>query len=1664
MVENCMSGYNSCMFAYGQTGSGKTYTMMGEINQVHGELNVDCGITPRIFQHLFMRIKEEEENRKSEGLKYSCKCSFLEIYNEQITDLLEPSHNNLHLREDLKKGVYVENLSDYDVRSADDVLNLLREGAANRKIAATHMNNESSRSHSVFTCIIESHWERDSMNHFRFARLNLVDLAGSERQKISGAEGDRLKEAATINRSLSTLGLVIMSLVDLAQGKQRHVPYRDSRLTFLLQDSLGGNSKTTIIANVSPSVCSAGETLSTLKFAQRAKLIQNNAKVNEDASGVVSVLQQQIQQLKGQLNSLMKHQDTSKYTSNCSHTLYETAWSNDSKRRESMGEVNASDDDIASSLGDGKVKSLNSLLLGALRRENMAEMEIRRLKKELDQTNSLVYLHEEDARRNKMILEIQDKRIKELELCADGLLSADEQLLGENEALKEEMRLLQERVNENPDTTKFELEKMRLIEQLRWDQNFHEQGGRESLLTEVSELRDKLLELLEAEKNCWHQHFTDKYKDNTAKELDECRDMNSRLIWEVDELQRALNKHIEVIQDDEVQTQSTKSRGHENLTSSMKMKSKKTLLLEQLDSLRGENNGLTRMLHQKEKLEPQSGMESENYDERGSLVEWKIQDGEDVGIEALKERLDQMTILEEALLVNNQYLGANASRLTLDHQTESDCDGLQTGTTEPTNDFLKELIAIQSEFRERLRIIEQENTYLRKEITDKDYNMRALSAEWERATLELTGFLVDGSKYLRDASLQIVGISSAFPHVNIWLREHIERALKTCIQKEETILLLQHSLEEAQKTVLHMDRKLNSLKGATIAFAEAELVKNNDGNQAEEVIKLVNGVSFEKKGDVAICTKEDIAVKDLHAIVDSLIPEEVDNVAAVSRRAQPDSERILNALCSDMETHLSELQSEIVKVGENRLLQDQINSTTTAAKSIAWLEGAFDYLQNDLEELHHQAAYQDASGIVHETVNCIGSFKVMLEDIYTKALENEIIVFFLECHMKEFIRYFRSIDRFHDLRQLTLTGPSSESKSSEENRFSCGNCNMLYCTKEDSYVDVTPTTKLLESEELSHVYSDPVTEILELKRELQRKKVLLKGLLFDCRLLQEFASCRKDFKDEYEKLINTLNQVRYELQIKTKELNDLRIENQSLQVFLNETNNEFSTVKSDLEHAKETSSAMSEQNADLRMLIKDLYLKNSETEKQLKEEEEVVKNLEEEILRLTSSSEEKLFLSLGNSERDLETVAEEREKLLEQRSSLQGKLDMMYAVADENEAAAAEARQESEASKLYAEQKEEEVKILEHSIEELECTINVMEKKVSEMEEEVQRQHMLRETLELEMLALRKRLSTVENLSENLDFECSSVELSEGQNERSLKHYDLQSHVALLEDEKLGLTKEVKQCKAYIAELILHAEAQASQFQEKYKCLVEMLQDKKIESLDVTYEVPASEKTEKNLSRTRGSSSPFRCIANLVQQVNLEKDREQSADKLHIEELEALAVKKQKEVCVLKSRLAAAESMTHDVIRDLLGVKLDMTNLANLAEQHQLHKLVEEAQQQKVASFVQEEEILNLRSQIIRLTEERERCIMEINRRNADELATEISIERLKERDRLLTAQNDMLKVDKSNLQRRVAELDDMLKKLLETKDIHSQRQRHLGKQLTRVDVELARCRKYRLS
>ncbi|XVE81207.1 hypothetical protein DITRI_Ditri15bG0044300 [Diplodiscus trichospermus] len=309
LVENCLAGFNSSVFAYGQTGSGKTYTIWGPANALLEEnLSSDQqGLTPRVFERLFARINEEQIKHGDKQLKYQCRCSFLEIYNEQITDLLDPNQGNLQIREDVKSGVYVENLTEEYVSSMKDVTQLLIKGLSNRRTGATSINAESSRSHSVFTCVVESRCKSvaDGVSSFKTSRINLVDLAGSERQKLSGAAGERLKEAGNINRSLSQLGNLINILAEVSQtGKQRHIPYRDSKLTFLLQESLGGNAKLAMVCAISPAKSCKSETFSTLRFAQRAKAIKNKAVVNEVMQDDVNFLREVIRQLKDELNRM----------------------------------------------------------------------------------------------------------------------------------------------------------------------------------------------------------------------------------------------------------------------------------------------------------------------------------------------------------------------------------------------------------------------------------------------------------------------------------------------------------------------------------------------------------------------------------------------------------------------------------------------------------------------------------------------------------------------------------------------------------------------------------------------------------------------------------------------------------------------------------------------------------------------------------------------------------------------------------------------------------------------------------------------------------------------------------------------------------------------------------------------------------------------------------------------------------------------------------------------------------------------------------------------------------------------------------------------------------------------------------------------------------------
>ncbi|CAN6322593.1 unnamed protein product [Urochloa humidicola] len=492
MVDNCISGYNSCMFAYGQTGSGKTHTMLGDIENGTRRNNSNCGMTPRVFEHLFARIQKEKEIRRDEKLRFTCKCSFLEIYNEQILDLLNPNSVNLQIREDAKKGVHVENLTEHEISNAREALQQLIEGAANRKVAATNMNRASSRSHSVFTCLIESKWESQGINHHRFSRLNLVDLAGSERQKSSGAEGERLKEATNINKSLSTLGLVITNLIAVSNKKSHHVPYRDSKLTFLLQDSLGGNSKTTIIANISPSHCCAAETLSTLKFAQRAKYIRNNAIINEDASGDVLSMRLQIQNLKKEVSRLQGLVGSDKTQGIGSHGFVP-----ESPGTFKWDQGHGTFSPLIFDKRTTQRNDIDAALVAAFRREHEKEAQLNATIAAKQIAEQLAAQKTEELRGFKMRLKFREEQIKRLEQVASGKLSAEAHLLQEKENLVKELQIMRSQLDRNPEVTKFAMENLQLKEELRRLQSYLDEGEREMMHEQIIVLQDKLLEALD---------------------------------------------------------------------------------------------------------------------------------------------------------------------------------------------------------------------------------------------------------------------------------------------------------------------------------------------------------------------------------------------------------------------------------------------------------------------------------------------------------------------------------------------------------------------------------------------------------------------------------------------------------------------------------------------------------------------------------------------------------------------------------------------------------------------------------------------------------------------------------------------------------------------------------------------------------------------------------------------------------------------------------------------------------------------------------------------------------------------------------------------------------------------------------------------------------------
>ena len=461
IVQSSLDGYNGTIFAYGQTGTGKSHTREGKDDPP--DLR---GIIPNSCCHIF-----DEIAKSGSTTEFLVRSSYIEIYNEEIRDLLSKNpQNKLELKENPEKGVYVKGLTAFVVKGVKEILNVITVGKRNRTVGETLMNQDSSRSHAIFMITIESSTittpqgqaspgmeNKESASTIRVGKLNLVDLAGSERQSKTGATGDRLKEATKINLSLSALGNVISALVD---GKGGHIPYRDSKLTRMLQDSLGGNTKTLMIANVGPADMNFDETLSTLRYANRAKNIKNKPKINEDPKdAMLREFQEEIARLKAQLSGKgIAAPGASPGGATGSPNLAELKERMRAQMRESMKTELA--EDIAAKARKELEAKAKQELADLSESKAQTEEEKAKIQRQLQQQQQELQAYAEDLHKEERDREDMERRLKAME---SKVIHGDVNLVEKQEELE---KVMSEQKQEYAKQIQQETEQQRRINEL----------------------------------------------------------------------------------------------------------------------------------------------------------------------------------------------------------------------------------------------------------------------------------------------------------------------------------------------------------------------------------------------------------------------------------------------------------------------------------------------------------------------------------------------------------------------------------------------------------------------------------------------------------------------------------------------------------------------------------------------------------------------------------------------------------------------------------------------------------------------------------------------------------------------------------------------------------------------------------------------------------------------------------------------------------------------------------------------------------------------------------------------------------------------------------------------------------------------------------------------
>ncbi|XP_066207219.1 kinesin-like protein KIF15 isoform X1 [Saccopteryx leptura] len=867
IVESCMSGYNGTIFAYGQTGSGKTFTMMGPSESDHFSHNLR-GVIPRSFEYLFSLIEREKE-KAGAGKSFLCKCSFIEIYNEQIYDLLDSASAGLYLREHIKKGVFVVGAVEQAVTSAAGAYQVLSGGWRNRRVASTSMNRESSRSHAVFTITIESMEKSNETVNIRTSLLNLVDLAGSERQRDSHAEGMRLKEAGNINRSLSCLGQVITALVDVGNGKQRHVCYRDSKLTFLLRDSLGGNARTAIIANVHPGSRCFGETLSTLNFAQRAKLIKNKAVVNEDTQGNVSQLQAEVKRLKEQLAQLTSGQ-----------ILPAGFLMRDNEETDYM-------------------KYFQEAMLFFKK----SEQEKKSLVLRITQLEDLTLKKEKFIQSNKMIVKFREDQIMRLEKLhkeSRGSFLPEEQdrLLSE---LRDEIQTLREQIEHHPRVAKYAMENHSLREENRRLRSLEPVKRAQELDTQTIAMLEKAF--FEASGTEKKEKDQQGFSPKVAK--DQCSLANTeKLKAQLLQIQTELNNSKQEYEEFKELTRKKQLELESELQSLQKANLNLENLLEATKACKRQEVSQLNKIHAETlkiittptkayqlrsrpvpKLSPEMGSFGSTHTPSSSKLDNDIlnepipPEMNEQAFEAVSEELrmvqEQMSTLQVKLDEEEQRNLKLQQRIDKLEHHSAQMQELFSSERSDWSIQRQEHLSQLNVLEKQLRDTQTKNDFLKSEVHDLRMVLHSADKELSSVKLEYSSFKESQEKELNNLSERHMQIKLQLENVRLENEKLLER--KACLQDSYENLeeVMKFEIDQLSKNLQNCKKENETLKSDLnnlMELFEAEKERNNKlllqfeedkENSSKEILDVLEAVRQEKQREMVKCEQQMAKVQKL---------------------------------------------------------------------------------------------------------------------------------------------------------------------------------------------------------------------------------------------------------------------------------------------------------------------------------------------------------------------------------------------------------------------------------------------------------------------------------------------------------------------------------------------------------------------------------------------------------------------------------------------------------------------------------------------------------------------------------------------------------------------------------------------------------------------------------